>query len=189
MKISFSRQTKERAFKQLYEDYYAPFCLYAKRFVDDKEVREDIVSDVFTSLWDKLDTDSFDLQSETALGYIKMLCKKQLSDFLKHQEYEWSYAENIQKKAPLYETETDSVYTLDELYRMLYETLNKLPENYRTVFMKSFFEGKTHAEIAEEMNLSVKSINRYKQKTMELLRNELKDYLPLFLLFLSPEQL
>ena len=39
------------------------------------------------------------------------------------------------------------------------------------------------------MNLSVKSINRYKQKTMELLRNELKDYLPLFLLFLSPEQL
>ena len=42
MKISFSRQTKERAFKQLYEDYYAPFCLYAKRFVDDKEVREDI---------------------------------------------------------------------------------------------------------------------------------------------------
>ena len=38
--------------------------------------------------------------------------------------------------------------------------------------MKSFFEGKTHAEIAEEMNLSVKSINRYKQKTMELLRVE-----------------
>ena len=63
-------------------------------------------------------------------------------NFLKHQEYEWSYAKNIQKKAPLYETETDSVYTLDELYRMLYETLNKLPENYRTVFMKSFFEGK-----------------------------------------------
>ena len=158
MKISFSRQTKERAFKQLYEDYYAPFCLYAKRFVDDKEVREDIVSDVFTSLWDKLDTDSFDLQSETALGYIKMCVKNSCLNFLKHQEYEWSYAENIQKKAPLYETETDSVYTLD-------------------------------AEIAEEMNLSVKSINRYKQKTMELLRNELKDYLPLFLLFLSPEQL
>ena len=94
----------------------------------------------------------------------------------------WSYAENIQKKAPVYETEPDSIYTLDELYRMLYETLNKLPENYRTVFIKSFFEGKTHTEIAEEMNLSVKSINRYKQKTMELLRNELKEYMPLLLL-------
>ena len=178
MKIFFSAQTKERAFKQLYEEYYAPFCLYA----NDKDIREDIVSDVFTSLWDKLETESLDLQSDTALGYIKMCVKNSCLNFLKHQEYEWSYAENIQKKAPIYETAPDSVYTLDELYRMLYETLNKLPENYRSVFIKSFFEGKTHVEIAEEMNLSVKSINRYKQKTMELLRNELKDYMPLFLL-------
>ena len=184
MKISFSTQTKDRTFKQLYEEYYAPFCLYAKRFIDDLDTRQDIVSDVFASLWDKMDTDSFDLQSDTALGYIKMCVKNSCLNFLKHQEYEWSYVENIQKKTPVYETEPDSVYTLDELYRMLYETLDKLPENYRTVFMKSFFEGKTHVEIAEEMNLSVKSINRYKQKTMELLSNELKDYLPLLLLLI-----
>lgn len=182
MKISFSKPTKEQAFKLLYEEYYAPFCLYAKRFIEDKETREDIVSDVFTSLWDKQDADSLDLQSDTVLGYIKMCVKNSCLNYLKHQEYEWSYAEIMQKKAPVYETEPDSVYTLDELYKMLYETLDKLPEAYRTVFMKSFFEGKTHVEIAEEMKLSVKSVNRYKQKTMELLRNELKDYMPLFLI-------
>ncbi len=44
--------------------------------------------------------------------------------------------------------------------------------------------GKTHAEIAEELNLSVKSINRYKQKTMELLQNELKEYMPLLVFML-----
>lgn len=180
MNLSFSVHTKELTFKQLYEEYYAPFCLYAKRFIEDKDTREDIVSDIFVSLWDKIDT--FDLKSETTLGYIKMCVKNSCLNFLKHQEYEWNYAENIQKRAPIYEIEPDSVYTLDELYRMLYETLNKLPENYRTVFMKSFFEGKTHVKIAEEMNLSVKSVNRYKQRTMELLRNELKDYMPLFLL-------
>lgn len=185
MKLPFSKQNNEHAFKQLYEEYYAPFCLYAKRFIDDKDIREDIVSDVFASLWDKMDSESFDLQSNTALGYIKMSVKNSCLNYLKHQEYEWNYAEIIQKKAPIYETEPDSVYTLDELYRMLYETLEKLPENYRTVFMKSFYEGKTHVEIAEEMNLSVKSINRYKQKTMELLRNELKDYLPLLLLLFA----
>lgn len=185
MKLPFSKYNKEHAFKQLYEEYYAPFCLYAKRFIDNKDIREDIVSDVFTSLWDKMDSESFDLQSNTVLGYIKMCVKNSCLNFLKHQEYEWNYAEIILKKAPIYETEPDSVYTLDELYRMLYETLEKLPENYRTVFMKSFYEGKTHVEIAEEMNLSVKSINRYKQKTMELLRNELKDYLPLLLLLLA----
>lgn len=117
-----------------------------------------------------------------------MCVKNSCLNFLKHQEYEWSYAETIQKKAPLYETESDSVYTLDWVIQNAIRYFEQTPrENYRTVFHKSFFEGKTHAEIAEEMNLSVKSINRYKQKTMELLRNELKDYLPLLLFFLSPE--
>lgn len=148
MNLSFSGRNKEQAFKELYEEYYAPFCLYAKRFIEDKETREDIVSDVFTSIWGKIDT--FDLQSDTALGYIKMCVRNSCLNFLKHQECEWNYAENIQKKAPVYETEPDSIYTLDELYKMLYETLNKLPENYRIVFMKSFFEGKTHVEIAEK---------------------------------------
>ncbi len=183
MKISFLEHDKEQAFKQLYEEYYAPFCLYAKRFIENKEAREDIVSDVFTSLWNKIET--FEIDSDTTLGYIKMCVKNSCLNFLKHQEYEWNYAEIIRKKTPVYETESDSVYTLDELYRMLYETLNKLPDNYRTVFIESFFKGKTHTEIAEELNLSVKSVNRYKQKTIELLRNELKDYLPLLLLFIA----
>lgn len=182
MKLSFLGHDKEQAFKQLYEEYYAPFCLYAKRFIEDKEAREDIVSDVFASLWDKID--SFELDSDTTLGYIKMCVKNSCLNYLKHQEYEWNYAEIIRKKAPVYENEPDSVYTLDDLYRMLYETLNNLPESYRTVFIESFFNGKTHAEIAEELNLSVKSVNRYKQRTIELLRNELKDYMPLLALIL-----
>ena len=96
MKISFPRHDKEQAFKQLYEEYYAPFCLYAKRFIEDKEAREDIVSDVFASLWDKID--SFELDSDTTLGYIKMCVKNSCLNYLKHQEYEWNYAEIIRKK-------------------------------------------------------------------------------------------
>lgn len=182
MKRSLPEQSKEQVFKSLYEEYYAPFCLYAKRFIEDKETREDIVSDVFASLWGKIY--SLELDSDTTLGYIKMGVKNSCLNYLKHREYEWNYAETVRGKAPVYETGPDSVYTLDELYRMLYETLNKLPENYRTVFIESFFKGKTQAEIAEELNLSVKSVNRYKQRTMELLRNELKDYIPLLALIL-----
>lgn len=176
------KKHKEQVFKSLYEEYYAPFCLYAKRFIGDKETCEDIVSDVFTSLWSKIH--SFELDSDTTLGYIKMGVKNSCLNYLKHQEYEWNYAEVIRGKTPVYETAPDSVYTLDELYRMLYETLDKLPENYRAVFTESFFKGKTQAEIAEELNLSVKSVNRYKQRTMEFLRNELKDYIPLLALIL-----
>ena len=183
MKLSLNEQSKKQVFKQLYEEYYAPFCLYAKRFVDNKETREDIVSEVFASLWNNMD--NFEIDPKTILGYLKMCVRSNCLNYLKHQEYEWNYAEVVKKKTPVYETEPDSVYTLDEMYRMLYGTLNKLPESYRIVFIESFFKGKTHTEIAEELNLSVKSVNRYKQKTLEFLRNELKEYMPLLLLFIS----
>lgn len=182
MKLFFSDHSREQEFKQLYETYYAPFCLYAKRFVEDKATREDIVSDVFVSLWNKMETS--ELNAETLLGYIKMCVKNSCLNYLRHQEYEWNYMEMVHKKGPVYETEPDSVYTLNELYQMLYEAINNLPEHYRIVFTESFFNGKTHAEIAEEMNLSVKSIDRYKQKTIQLLRLSLKDYLPLIELLL-----
>lgn len=181
MNLSFSKREKELAFKQLYEQYYAPFCLYAKRFVENREEREDIVSEVFATLWNKIDWGEVDAQSATVLGYIKMSVKNSCLNYLKHQEYEWDYSERMQKLAPIYDENYDSVYTLDELYQMLLETLEKLPENYREVFKKSFFEEKTHAEIAEEMNISLKSVGRYKQKVMDFLQVELKDYLPLII--------
>lgn len=67
---------------------------------------------------------------------------------------------------------------------MLHETLEKLQESHRAVFTKTFVEGKKQEEIAKELDISVKSVNRYKQKTLEILRSELKDYLPLLLLLI-----
>lgn len=48
------RVQKELKFKQLYKQYYAPFCLYAKRYVNDISLCEDLISDVFTNLWNRI---------------------------------------------------------------------------------------------------------------------------------------
>lgn len=133
------RVQKELKFKQLYKQYYAPFCLYAKRYMNDISLCEDLISDVFTNLWNRIGD----------LGFTR-----------------------------------ERIYTLEELYRMLHETLEKLPESHRAVFTKTFVEGKKQEEIAKELDINVKSVNRYKQKTLEILRSELKDYLPLLLLLI-----
>ena len=179
MRISLHESNDEKEFRKLYEEYYAPFCIYAKRFINDMAICEDIVSDVFDSLLDK--RNSIELKKDTATAYLKICVRNSCLNYLKHLEYEWNYNELCQKQPPVYATESDSVYTLNELYDMLFKALERLPQNYRIVFTKNFFEGKTHAEIAEELNLSVKSINRYKQKTMDMLRKEFKEYLPVLL--------
>jgi RNA polymerase sigma-70 factor (family 1) len=168
-----SDNREREIYDTLFKQYYAPFCLYAHRYIDDEEVCKDIVSDVYASLWDR--RNEFVLRSETTIAYIKICVHNNCLNYLKHKNYEWDYEEYFKKNIPIYEENPDSVYTLDEMYQMLYETLDKLPSNYKDVFMKSFFEGKSRTEIADELNVSVKTINRYKQKAMELLKNELKD--------------
>lgn len=184
MIISSSRKEKEQYFRRMFEEFYPPFCLYAKRFIDNKEVREDIVSEVFAKVWEKIDAN--ELTMDTAVAYIKVSVRNLCLNHLQHQMHEWNYTEwRLQAHTPAYATSPDKIYTLDELYTLLYETLGKLPQHHRQVFLKSFIENKTHAEIARDMDISIKSVNRYKQKVMAMLREELKDFLPVILLLLS----
>ena len=127
MRISLHESNDEKEFRKLYEEYYAPFCIYAKRFINDMAICEDIVSDVFASLWDK--RNSIELKKDTATAYLKICVRNSCLNYLKHLEYEWNYNELCQKQPPVYATESDSVYTLNELYDMLFKALERLPQN------------------------------------------------------------
>lgn len=174
---------KELRFKALYQKYYASFCLFARKFVSDSAICEDIVSDVFVNLWSRID--SLDIYDAGATAYIKMSVRNACLNYIRRNGYKEELEREGQFAAALYRDDPDAVYSLEELYDMLYQVLEKLPESHRKVFTASFIEGRTREEIAREMNLSVKSVGRYKQKILELLREELKDFLPVILLFLS----
>lgn len=170
---------RERKFKDLYQKYYAPFCLYAKRFINDAAEREDIVSETFAKLWDR--TDSINLDSVALIAYIKLSVRNACLNHIRHRNYESGFCEAVQGVAPIYEQSPDTVYTIEELYKLLDETLELLPETHRKVFVKTYFDGMKQEEIARELDISVKSVGRYKRQTIEFLKAELKDFLPLLL--------
>jgi RNA polymerase sigma-70 factor (ECF subfamily) len=169
-------RNKEHQFRALYQTYYAPFCIYAKRFILDGAVREDIVSDVFYKLW--LKSDENILKEEVALSYIKTSVRNNCLNYLKHQTYENDFEEHFEEHIPIYAESPESIYTLDEMYKLLHNALEKLPENQRKVFIESFLNNKKQTEIADELNISVKTVKRYRDQIIEQLRNELKDYMP-----------
>lgn len=170
----YSKMAGESVFKEIYSKYYAPLCLYAGRFIADHSVCEDIVTDVFARLWRR--RNDVMLIPETALAYLKTSIRNGCINFLKHRQYELRYIESAGRREPPYATAPDSVYTVDEMGQLLQVTLERLPEKYRTVFEKCYFEGKSLQELADEMDLSVKSIGRYKQKSTEVVLRRLKDY-------------
>ena len=73
---------------------------------------------------------------------------------------------------------------MKELEDAIHKVLSKLPDNVREVFEMNRFKGKTYSAIAEEMDVSIKTMESYMSKALKALRAELSDYLPILFLFL-----
>lgn len=175
-----ARNNNERAFKVLFKKYYPALCLYCKRYIDDRQVREDIVQEVFITLWNKRHEIVW---NGSIIHYLKACTKNSCLNYLTHQSYEQKYIEDYMAKAPVYDKDGDNLYTLAELQHLLRESLEKISEECRNVYIMSYMQGKSNIEIAELMGISTKTVERYKKKSIEHLKKDLKDYLPLILCF------
>ena len=91
-----------------------------------------------------------------------------------------------QEIAEKYETEFSSpdFYLENELFRLYEEALRKLPAEFRQAYEMNRSLQMTHKEIAEKLNVSPQTINYRIGQALKILRSELKDYLPLIMLFL-----
>jgi RNA polymerase sigma-70 factor (ECF subfamily) len=167
------------AFRSLFNCFYASLCLYAKRYVDDRSVREDIVQDVFSTVWERR---KFIMPNTPVKSYLMSCVKNNSLNYLRRKGYFEEYQNNTLASIPLYAQGQDELYNLKELQELLAKTLEKLPEPYRLAFVMSRFEDKSSSEIAEIMNVSVRTVERYRARATEILKGELKDYLPLLLL-------
>lgn len=170
----------EAAYRSLFEHYYAALCLFAKRYVEDRDVREDIVQDVFFNIWDKRKSISTHISARNYL----VTCVKNVSlNYLRKQGYIQDYQKKIIDNPPIYSNGEEDLYMLNELETLLEQTLAKLPPEYRMAFEMSRLEEKSMDEIAETMGVSVRTVERYRNKALDILKKELKDYLPILLFF------
>jgi len=140
-------------------------------------------------LWEKRDALRVDV---SLTAYLFTLVKNKCIDFLRHRMVEQIYSENIQHEyneelnVKLFALESfDHNFSSEEdIEILLRNAIDKLPERCRLIFIKSRIEGKKYKEIAEELNLSVNTVEGQISIALKKLREELKDYLPLLLFYL-----
>lgn len=168
------------AFKELFVNFFAPLCVYAQRFIDDRNTCEDVVQEVFFRIWKN--RKSLEIKSSTR-NFLITNVKNSCIDYLRRKDVEQTYIMTQTDK--LSENEhSDELYTVKELEETINKSLTKLPDKIREVFEMSRFEGLTYAEIAAEKNISIKTVEAYMTRSLKILRVELKDYLPFVILFL-----
>lgn len=165
-------------FDRVYVTYYARMYRFAKEYVVFDEDAENIVQDVFVLLWEKREV--LDIQV-SLLSYLFSLVKNRCLDFLRHQTVAEEYKQELSFKLSAIEILNNSFISDDNIEKIVSDALSKLPERCREIFLKSRLEGKKYKEIAEEMNISVNTVENQISIALKKLRIELKDYLPLLL--------
>lgn len=172
----------ESAFEKVYRFYYPRLNYFATQYLFDAEASKNIVQDVFTELWDKRESLQYDSNLNAWLFTVtKNKSLKVISQLKSRQNYD-NHIKSRQLDAN-YKSLSDfdtSNFVFEELQTQIQIALDRLPPACRKVFEMSRFEDKKNREIAEELNLSIKTVEAQISKALRSLKSDLKDYLPLF---------
>jgi len=168
------REGDIHAYETLFRRYYEPLCLYSNKITGDMNSSEDIVQELFYTVW----KDRTSLRIVWSVkSYLYGAVRNQSLQYLERMNvrklyYQKMVADEIPESDP--NDSPQRILEYKELEQRLEFVLEKLPKRRRDIFRMSRFEGKKYEEIAQEMSLSVKSIEAEISKALQELRKSLK---------------
>lgn len=167
------KKSNIRSFEALFHHYYPGMCLYAQSLLKKENVAEEIVQDVFYTIWKN--RKEFRLTS----GWQSYLYRSVYNNSL-------NYLRKTKRETPLDKryAESEAGAYNDPLEEMNYKELNeairitleKLPERRRQIFSLSRFEGLSYREIAEKLSVSIKTVEANMGKALKSFRISLEEY-------------
>lgn len=188
-KFFFRRFTEgdELAFEYIFKTNYNQLVGFCFQFINNGEVAKEIVQEAFVNLWLNRQ------RIEKITGINSFLYTSAKSSCLKHIRHKHVVEKYSNSKLNMVEKQLqfDTLESLDfnslenvELNELIQRSIKKLPEKCRLVFEMKRFEGKTNKEIAEEMGITVKSVEANMTRALKTLKTNLSEYLPLSLVMI-----
>lgn len=169
----------ERAFEQVYKKYFKDLHSYAWNLVKDEAIAEGIVQNVFLKLWERAENLHF---QQAPAPYLYRSVHNESLNHLKHKKVRLAYDAYAMKQQVYEKSSATSKVQLSELQQKIQVALNDLPQQCRTIFQMSRFREMKYQEIADELGLSVKTVEAQMGKALKVMRKKLADYLPILII-------
>jgi len=166
----------EALLEGLFKKYFAGLCVFARQYVFDNDKVKDIVHDVFINIWEK-----GELYENDALvkAYLFTSVKNRCFNFLRDQKkFNKEGDDAFNYEGAVYE---NNITEFKELESLIRKEIDALPDKCREVFMLSRYEELKYAEIAERLDISVKTVEAHMSKALKLLRDNLSPYIELMI--------
>ena len=165
------KQGDHNAMKELFMSYYDLAFVTVRRIINDIGVTEDITQDIFIDIWTKRDSISI----TSSLGsYIKrMAINKSLNHIRKAKKL--LFTDGFDNDMPV-SYNVDSIMDAASLEEHIHKSVDLLPEQCKLIFILSRFEEMSNREIAEHLNLSIKTIENQMTKALRSLKQAIDIY-------------
>lgn len=193
--LDLIKNDRNEAFRFLFQKYYSRLLGYAIRFVQEREIAEDIIQEVFISFWEKRHL----LKSISLSSLLFCMVRNASINYLKQkvlvEKYPIEFIENIDGEEKLYTLDfalsADEETLYEELKKRIQEALSILPERSREIFLLSRFNGLKNKEIASKLDISTTAVEKHISKSLKKISLYLKDnvdyndYIIIISIFLS----
>lgn len=166
-------------FKKLFDKTYMLLCMYALRILGDTDAADDAVQQAMITVWQRL-ADGYELDNPRA--YLYRAVRNESLRIL-------ASSDSVRAEVVEAEDMTDDDIDTSERDAALWQAIDRLPDRCREIFLACKRDGLSYAEIAAEMDISVKTVEAQMSKALGRLREALSPYVtrrsrPFFLPFL-----
>ncbi len=172
------RADDRSALRELFQQHYPYVCGTIHRFIRDRSLVEDLAQEVFIRFWDKREVIHI---NSSLKAYLRRMAINEALGYLRRHKYQ-DDTEITPEMTPGEAPSGEEAFLHTELKDRVNAAINSLPPKCRVVFQLSRFEELTYREIAEQMDISVKTVENQMSKALRILRLELKDYLTILVM-------
>jgi len=166
------KEGDERAFQTLFRKYYSAMCHFARQFLNDSELAEETVQDMFVKIWEKREN----LNIETSVKhYFFRSVRNHCLNQIQHEKIKKQYAGMVLNTAH-HEINPDQYFLEIDLVHRIEKSIDSLPPKRKEIFRLSREQGMKYKEIAETLNISIKTVEAQMGLALKHLRYELRDF-------------
>ena len=161
------KQGDTDSFNLLFNKYYKELCNFSYLIISNKQLAEEVVADVFVKIWQKRE----DINITTSIkSYLYKSTKNTTISYIRKKRIDEISLDEMFNVQEVITSNPEDLIIQDETLVQIKDVLSILPTKSKLVFQMHRFNQLKYKDIAEIMNVSVKSVEKHMSKSMKILR-------------------
>jgi len=163
----------KKAFKYFFEKYYIDLCNFINFYINNITISEEIAQDIYVYFWEKRSK----IKINTSVrSYLLKASKNKSLNFIRDEKLKLAVVEKISLISDNKTATPQDIIELEQLRNILDSAINNLPEKCRKIYLMAKVENLKYHEIAQRLEISVKTVENQMGQALKKLRENLNPY-------------